>query len=81
MERVRIENLAGHSVGLAHFAYVTHNIESVITRLVEAGFPIAKPGAEGKRYRKNVYFVDPAGFEIEFVEYLSDDPKQRNATS
>ncbi|MDF5305791.1 VOC family protein, partial [Vibrio parahaemolyticus] len=27
------------------------------------------------------YFVDPAGFEIEFVEYLTDDPKLRNLTS
>ena len=73
-------DLAGHPVGLPHFAYVTNNIESVTKRLVDAGFPIAKPGAE-EPYRKNVYFVDPAGFEIEFVEYLSDDPKLRNATS
>ena len=58
---------------------MTNNIESVTQRLVDAGFPIAKPGAE-EPYRKNVYFVDPAGFEIEFVEYLSDDPKLRNAT-
>lgn len=72
--------LSGHQVGLAHFAYVTNNIESVISRLVEAGFAIAKPGAK-EQYRKNVYFVDPAGFEIEFVEYLSDDPKLRNLTS
>lgn len=72
--------LAGHQVGLAHFAYVTNNIDAVIGRLVEAGYPIAKPGAD-EPYRKNVYFVDPAGFEIEFVEYLTDDPKLRNLSS
>lgn len=70
-------DLAGHSVGLAHFAYVVSNIEAVIQRLVEAGYSIAKPGAENL-YRKNIYFVDPAGFEVEFVEYLSDVPSERN---
>ncbi|MCZ4292518.1 VOC family protein [Vibrio sinaloensis] len=73
-------DLSGYQVGLAHFAYVTNNIDAVIERLTSAGFPIAKPGAD-EPYRKNVYFIDPAGFEIEFVEYLSDDPKQRNLSS
>ncbi len=72
--------LAGHQVGLAHFAYITHDIQGVIGRLAQAGFAIAKDGAI-EPYRKNVYFVDPSGFEIEFVEYLSDNPKQRNLSS
>ncbi|MEP1741650.1 MAG: VOC family protein [Kangiellaceae bacterium] len=70
--------LAGHQVGLAHFAYVTNDIDGTIERLIQAGFKISKDGAENK-YRKNVYFEDPAGFEIEFVEYLSDIPEQRNS--
>jgi len=70
-------DLAGHSVGFAHFAYVTHNLDAVIARLNAAGFAIAKPGADDP-YRKNIYFIDPAGFEVEFVEYLSDIPAQRN---
>ncbi|SEH74586.1 Glyoxalase-like domain-containing protein [Rheinheimera pacifica] len=70
-------DLAGHSVGLAHFAYVTNNLNAVIARLNTAGFAIAKPGADDP-YRKNIYFVDPAGFEVEFVEYLSDIPAERN---
>ncbi|WP_027670963.1 VOC family protein [Rheinheimera baltica] len=69
--------LAGHSVGFAHFAYVTNNLEAVIKRLEDAGFTIAKPGAD-EPFRKNIYFVDPAGFEVEFVEYLSDVPAERN---
>ncbi|GEM74453.1 VOC family protein [Vibrio sagamiensis] len=72
-------NLSGHQVGLAHFAYVTNNIDGVIKRLTSAGYPIHNPGTENL-YRKNVYFIDPAGFEIEFVEYLSDDPKLRNSS-
>lgn len=69
--------LSGHSVGFAHFAYVTQNLDAVIARLQQAGYAIAKPGAK-EPFRKNVYFIDPAGFEIEFVQYLSDLPAQRN---
>lgn len=70
-------DLAAHSVGFAHFAYVTNNLDAVISRLQAAGFSIAKNGADDP-FRKNIYFVDPAGFEVEFVEYLSDIPAQRN---
>ncbi|MCE9685370.1 VOC family protein [Shewanella sp. AS16] len=70
--------LSGHQVGLAHFAFVTSNLDALIARLTQAGFPIAKDGVEDP-YRKNVYFVDPSGYEVEFVEYLSDLPSQRNS--
>ena len=71
-------DLAGHQTGLAHFAYVTADLNAVVGRLEGAGFEIAKTGAEN-RFRKNVYFVDPNGFEVEFVEYLSDLPQERNS--
>ncbi|MBB1384277.1 MULTISPECIES: VOC family protein [Pseudoalteromonas] len=70
-------NLSGHQVGFAHFAYVTNNLDEVIIRLNKAGFVISKDGSDNP-FRKNVYFVDPAGFEVEFVEYLSDIPSERN---
>ena len=70
-------DLKGHQVGLAHFAYVTNDIKGVIARLQEAGFEIAVDGAEDK-YRENVYFIDPNGYEVEFVEYVSDIPSERN---
>ena len=70
-------DLKGHQVGLAHFAYVTNDIKGVIARLQEAGFEIAVDGAEDK-YRENVYFIDPNGYEVEFVEYISDIPSERN---
>ncbi|MGS0497996.1 VOC family protein [Pseudoalteromonas mariniglutinosa] len=73
----RNRDLTGHQIGLAHFAYVTNNIAAVISRLESAGYRIDKPGAENP-FRKNVYFIDPAGFEIEFVEYLSDIPSECN---
>ena len=71
-------DLSGHQTGLAHFAYVTTNLQAVIDRLEAAGFDVAKPGAENQ-YRKNVYFIDPDGFEVEFVEYQSDVPAERNS--
>jgi len=71
-------NLEGHQVGLAHFAYVTNNLAALIERLTQAGFNISQDGAENN-YRRNIYFEDPAGFEVEFVEYLSDVPEQRNS--
>lgn len=73
-------DLAGHQTGLAHFAFVTDNMDAMISRLTEAGFEVAKNGAQ-EPYRRNIYFVDPAGFEVEFVEYLSDIPEQRNLSS
>ncbi|MBD1576727.1 MULTISPECIES: VOC family protein [Vibrio] len=70
-------DLSGHQTGLAHFAYVTNNLSATIERLQQAGYSIAKPGADNP-FRCNVYFIDPAGFEVEFVEYLSDIPSERN---
>ena len=70
-------DLSGHQVGLAHFAFVTSNLDALISRLADAGFPVAKNGADDF-HRKNIYFYDPDGFEVEFVEYLSDLPVERN---
>ena len=72
-------DLEGHQVGLAHFAYVIDNLDAMIKRLSKTGFSIAKDGSS-EPFRKNIYFIDPAGFEIEFVEYLSDIPSERNAS-
>ena len=70
-------DLAGHQVVLAHFAYVTDDIAGVIKRLVEAGFSIAKDGMDDE-YRQNIYFLDPNGYEVEFVQYNTDIPNLRN---
>ncbi len=69
--------LRGHQVGFAHFAFEVADLDATIGRLAEAGYPVAKDGADNP-YRRNIYFVDPAGFEVEFVQYLSDLPAERN---
>ncbi|NRD72625.1 VOC family protein [Shewanella sp. VB17] len=70
-------DLSGHQVGLAHFAFVTSDINGVIARLAEMGFTVDKDGAIDD-FRQNVYYLDPNGYEVEFVQYLSDIPAQRN---
>jgi len=70
-------DLTGHQVGLAHFAYRTQNVTALIERMTIAGFPPRLVGTENP-HRNNAYFIDPNGYEIEFVQYFSDLPEQRN---
>ena len=70
-------DLGGHQPGLAHFAFVTGNLDALVARLAAAGFTPDKDGAD-EPHRRNIYYLDPAGFEVEFVQYLSDIPAQRN---
>ena len=73
-------DLSGHQVGLAHFGFEINDLDAVISRLAEAGFAIDIDGAD-EPFRRNIYFIDPDGFEVEFVQYLSDLPEERNLSS
>ena len=70
-------DLKGDSIGLAHFGYVVDDLSGVMARLALAGYAPAKDGA-GECARTNVYYIDPAGFEVEFVQYHTDVPAIRN---
>jgi len=70
-------DLKQHQVGLAHFAYVTDNLKELVHRLRKAGYE-PSVALDIEKYRGNVYYLDPDGFEIEFVEYFSDQPNDRN---
>ncbi len=70
-------DLTGHTPGLAHLAFVVDDLNGVIERLQANGYQIDIEGVDHP-FRKNVYFLDPAGFQFEFVQYLSDDPNERN---
>lgn len=72
-------NLAGHRRGLAHFAFAVQNLDALLRRLADAGFEPSHSGPPHP-HRKNMYFIDADNFEIEFVEYQSDLPQQRNAS-
>ena len=71
-------DLTGHSVGLAHLAFAVDHLAGIIDRLNAAGFVVHKQGSKSA-FRKNIYFLDADGFEVEFTEYLSDLPTERNA--
>lgn len=70
-------DLAGHAPGLAHIGFVVDDIEGVMARYsaknIMPNVDLASTPA-----RKNVYYVDPAGLEFEFVQYTSDIPSERN---
>ncbi len=72
-------DLKGHSVGLAHFAFEVKNITALKKRMADAGVPIKQKGADNP-FRENVYYLDPDGYELEFVEYKSDLISERNNT-
>ena len=70
-------DLETNALGLSHFAFSTANIDAATTRLQAAGFEIKIPLREDT-HRKNIYFLDPNGNEVELVQYLSDIPSERN---
>lgn len=71
-------DLSVHQVGISHFAFVTNNLTEIKSRLIEAGFNVKAEGSKHP-HRANVYFYDPNGLEVEFVQYFSDLPEQRNS--
>ncbi len=69
--------LKQYQVGLAHFAFVINDVKGLIKRLAKIGI---KPSVayEGDENRGSVYFIDPNGYEVEFVVYYNDQPYLRN---
>lgn len=70
-------DLKSVQLGLAHFAFEVSNLNRLIDRMSAAGYQASSLGADNS-FRNNIYFIDPNGFEVEFVEYLSDIPVERN---
>ncbi|SDE50016.1 MULTISPECIES: VOC family protein [Kordiimonas] len=70
-------DLKGHLPGLAHIGFIVDDMEAVANRLQAKGYEIATIGADHP-FRKTIYFIDPAGFEFEFIEYLSQKPEEKN---
>lgn len=69
----------GQSYRLLHLAYTVNSIEELMARLSKAGFePSITENLNDHPYRRRVYYLDGNGIEFEFVQYLSDQPEQRN---
>ena len=63
--------------GVNHLAYEVDDVYSIRERLLHEGYrestvPNKHP------HRKRIYFYDPEGNDWEFIQYLSDDPKERH---
>ncbi len=69
--------LQEYQIGLAHFAFVVSDINGLIKRFKAIGLE-PSVSYDGDENRGSVYFVDPNGYEIEFVHYYVDEPAKRN---
>lgn len=72
-----VERTPYRDIGVNHFGFVTDDLNALTKRLTDAGYHKFDLHAEGP-YRRRAYFSDPSGFEWEFVEYLTEDPKLKN---
>lgn len=65
--------------GVNHLGFVVDDVDGVGERLRAAGF---RDGiaVDPHPHRERAYYHDHGGLEYEFVEYLSDDPAERNAS-
>ena len=63
--------------GINHLAYEVDDVEVLRNRMTSAGYRDSTP-PNSHPYRKRQYFYDPEGNDWEFVQYLSQDPSERN---
>lgn len=73
----KVKNWKESWTGVKHIGIVVSDLESLITRLSEAGYPVDHTGAEHP-HRRNVYIFDSNDIQYEFMQYYSSDPKERN---
>jgi catechol 2,3-dioxygenase-like lactoylglutathione lyase family enzyme len=62
--------------GVNHIGWVVEDLDAVVERLEAHGYRKGIPG-EDHAYRRREYYYDSAGFEWEFVEYLTEVHEER----
>lgn len=70
-------DLSGITLGLAHIGFTVDDVEALSARLTGQGYAIDVIG-RNHPHRKTIYFIDPAGFQFEFIEYFSEKPSEKN---
>lgn len=63
--------------GVNHLAYEVDDVEALCKRMRSAGYKESTP-PNVHPFRKRRYFYDGEGNDWEFVEYVSQDPAERN---
>jgi catechol 2,3-dioxygenase-like lactoylglutathione lyase family enzyme len=71
-------NWQGHAGGVKHLGLVVADLDAVVQRLAAAGHAIDHPGGRHP-HRRSVYYTPDDLVQLEFVQYLSDRPAERNA--
>jgi catechol 2,3-dioxygenase-like lactoylglutathione lyase family enzyme len=62
-----------------HAGFVVDDVEVIRARLERAGYlPVDESALNGHPWRRRIYFTDGNGLSWEFVQYLSDDVRQRH---
>jgi len=67
---------ATEQTGINHVGFVVDDVQEIVEKMTAAGYRGAM--AEEHPFRKRLYVTDGDGITWEFVEYLSDDPADRN---
>ena len=62
--------------GINHVGFVVEDVEDIQQKMEAAGYTATM--AEPHPHRRRLYVRDNDGLTWEFVEYLSDDPAERN---
>ena len=64
---------------LMHVGITVDSVAELMQRLAQAGLqPNSSDDLDSHPARRRIYYLDGNGVEWEFVEYLSEDPEQRN---
>jgi catechol 2,3-dioxygenase-like lactoylglutathione lyase family enzyme len=66
-----------HQAGIKHVGIVVPSVHEVVQRLQDAGFALDHWGGE-TAHRLSVYFLLDSAFQVEFVEYKTQDAALRN---
>lgn len=81
LEQISLENEGTRrpykDPGVNHIGFVIDDFDNVVKNLKEAGYK-ESISVEPHPFRKRAYFFDSDGNEFEFIEYLSDNPAERN---
>ena len=63
--------------GFNHLGWEVDDVNALEHRMIEAGYSLNMK-AHDHPARRRTYFYDPDGNDWEFVQYMSEDPAERN---
>ena len=66
-----------HQLGVKHLGIAVPDLAAVVARLLAAGYTMDHPGGSHP-HRRSAYYQADGLVQIEFVQYLSDLPAERN---